>query len=333
VRQETAEALLARHPGSAKLVYLDPPFGTGKRFFLLASDALGESIVAYVDPVETERVFHRRARSLLRAVRRALRPDGVVVLQADSNRSAHYRLHLERAFGGANFWGEWIVRAGVSRQGLREQHSAGVTPAHHSLIVFGVRPLPFRSAGRRADGPWSHPATPELWNTLWLDIDTRGYESGYPTEKSVALMQRLVDWLTVQGDLVLEPFGGSGNLSITALGCGRRAALADVSEVAVRVAWHRVLRASIAAQTTAAFCGGAGIATPHPSIDRTRCAESLRRLAQDGLAYDAALIDRDRRVRGIVDPATAADEAFADLSYQQIDLFCPNSQICVSQID
>ena len=52
---------------------------------------------------------------------------------------------------------------------------------------------------------------------------------GYPTEKPVALLRTLIEQSSAAGELVLDPFCGSGNVGVAARALGRRAALCDVA--------------------------------------------------------------------------------------------------------
>jgi site-specific DNA-methyltransferase (adenine-specific) len=51
---------------------------------------------------------------------------------------------------------------------------------------------------------------------------------GYPTEKPVRLLRQLISQSSLPGELVLDPFCGSGNVGRAARGLGRRALLCDV---------------------------------------------------------------------------------------------------------
>lgn len=75
--------------------------------------------------------------------------------------------------------------------------------------------------------------------------------NGFPAEKPVALLRRLVEQSSREGELVVDPFAGSGSTLVAALGLGRRAEGADISERACEFAMAR-LRAHPPCQNGAA---------------------------------------------------------------------------------
>jgi site-specific DNA-methyltransferase (adenine-specific) len=64
--------------------------------------------------------------------------------------------------------------------------------------------------------------------------------SGYPTQKPVKLLERIVRASSDPGDLVADFFGGSGTTGVAAKRLGRRFILVDESPVAVQIAGRRL---------------------------------------------------------------------------------------------
>jgi site-specific DNA-methyltransferase (adenine-specific) len=64
--------------------------------------------------------------------------------------------------------------------------------------------------------------------------------TGYPTQKPEALLARVIEALSDEGDWVLDPFMGSGTTLVCALGRGRRAIGIDQSPEALTVARARL---------------------------------------------------------------------------------------------
>ena len=72
-----------------------------------------------------------------------------------------------------------------------------------------------------------------IWHTI---VSPTGREkTGYPTQKPEGLVRRFVHASSRAGDLVLDPFAGSGTLGAVAAATGRRYLLMDSSADAVRV--------------------------------------------------------------------------------------------------
>lgn len=85
-------------------------------------------------------------------------------------------------------------------------------------------------------------------DNLWLDIPDMMHlpaaeRTGYPTQKPLALLQRIVAVSSNPGDLVLDPFAGAGTTLLAAAGLGRRWLGIEASQAGVAVARARLLAA------------------------------------------------------------------------------------------
>jgi DNA modification methylase len=85
------------------------------------------------------------------------------------------------------------------------------------------------------------PGTPlgDVWD-LSIVAPSGAERTGYPTQKPLALLDRLITTLTDPGDLVLDPFCGSGTTLVSAQGLGRRALGMDQSADAIAVTKARI---------------------------------------------------------------------------------------------
>ena len=79
----------------------------------------------------------------------------------------------------------------------------------------------------------------DVW---WLTIVPPGSaeRTGYPTQKPVRLLERIVAASSRPGDLVLDPYAGSGTTGVAAARLGRRWLLVDRNPVAVAIARDRL---------------------------------------------------------------------------------------------
>jgi site-specific DNA-methyltransferase (adenine-specific) len=76
------------------------------------------------------------------------------------------------------------------------------------------------------------------WHTI---VSPTGREkTGYPTQKPVGIVRRMLQASTRSGDRVLDPFAGSGTLGAAAAELGRRYVLIDESDEAVAVMERRL---------------------------------------------------------------------------------------------
>ncbi|RIZ68540.1 MAG: site-specific DNA-methyltransferase [Methylococcales bacterium] len=81
----------------------------------------------------------------------------------------------------------------------------------------------------------------KMLSNVWLDIPYRGTETDYPTEKNEAILERLINWITDPGDLVLDTFMGSGTTQAVAMKLGRQFIGADINLGAVQTATKRLI--------------------------------------------------------------------------------------------
>ena len=82
----------------------------------------------------------------------------------------------------------------------------------------------------------------DLIGNLWDDIKPAlgNKRVGYPTQKPIDLYERIIDASSAPGDLVIDPFAGSGTTLIAAKRLGRRFAGCDISSEAVELANRRL---------------------------------------------------------------------------------------------
>jgi len=248
--------------GAFQLIYLDPPFNTGRlqrrRTLATAEDAdgdrtgfggrryatrlLGES--SYRDAFDDYLGF---LAPRLEHARRLLHRTGTLYLHVDY-REAHYcKLLLDELFGRACFLNEiiWAYDYGA--------RSRSRWPAKHDTILVYVRdPDAYHFDAAEVDRePYMAPGlvtaekaargklpTDVWWHTI---VPTTGHEkTGYPTQKPEGIVRRMVLASTRPGDWCLDCFAGSGTLGAVAAKSGRRYVLIDESAEAVRVATERL---------------------------------------------------------------------------------------------
>jgi len=108
----------------------------------------------------------------------------------------------------------------------------------------GERP-DFVRLGDKGQPQWyQYSGETRLASDVWSQVRTRGDETGYPTEKHEELLERLIEWLTQPGDLVLDPFVGSGTTVAVAQRKERRWIGIDCGKYAIYTTQTRLLRQS-----------------------------------------------------------------------------------------
>jgi hypothetical protein len=245
---DTADVLPA---GSLALVYLDPPFGTGRaqpyRFGLSA----GQRPLA--DPAGGDSWWLRWRPRFLATFER-LRAGGVFVLHLDPRSAPLARVGLDAEFGPDSFLNEivWHYRTGgIARDRLPSKHDTlliyrkGSGHTFHALLE--KRYLAHRASRkgveehRDAHGWYRFARVDDVWQVPVLPTDSRE-RLGYPTQKPEALVVRILETFTNPGDQVADLTSGSGTLLAAAHRSGRRWICGDSDPRAVLCALGRLAR-------------------------------------------------------------------------------------------
>jgi site-specific DNA-methyltransferase (adenine-specific) len=266
IRGDCRSELLALEAGCARLAYIDPPFFTQKVHRLAPRDRRRE--FAFADLWSGHEEYAEFLHACLSGVRRALAPDGSVVLHCD-RRSAHIaRAVLDRVFGAEFFRSEiiWSYRRWSNA-------TRALLPSHQTLYLYGksARYVFNRSYGeyspatnidqllqrrardahgksiyaRDAEGelvaadPKRGVPLGDVWDIPYLNPKARE-RVGYPTQKPVLLLERIIALASDPGDLVLDPCCGSGTTLVAAHLLGRRAVGIDRSEEAIAICRERL---------------------------------------------------------------------------------------------
>jgi len=236
------------------LIYIDPPFCTqGRRS--------GRGGVGYVDRwhdgLEGYLDF---LRPRLAEMRRVLKPTAAIFVHLDY-RTVHYvKLELDRIFGLGNFMNEiiWSYRTGgVSRRWLGRKHQTILAYAkslgRHKFHV--VRDGRFRTDGLNVDEagrPYKSttrgrlyfdprgPALTDVWEIPFLS--TVGNERiGYPDQKPLKLLERIIGCCTDPGDRVADFFAGSGTTLLAAERLTRRWLGCEINQGALALIRRRLM--------------------------------------------------------------------------------------------
>jgi site-specific DNA-methyltransferase (adenine-specific) len=261
---------------SATLAYLDPPFAVGTSFGARTPTRghRAKGPVAYDDRWPSLEAYVAWLEPRLDAVRTALAPDGSMWLHLDHRAVHEAKIASDRVFGRASFAGEviWVPGNGAkARTGLGVTHQTILlyarTPGAH--VWNGREPVlraPFAatslamhftkkdSAGRayreRTVGGRTYRYYADegrAIGSVWTDCPAmvantplRRETTGYPTQKPLKLLDRIVRAASGAGALVVDPFCGSGTTLEAAARAGRRFFGCDVGELAVATSTKRL---------------------------------------------------------------------------------------------
>jgi site-specific DNA-methyltransferase (adenine-specific) len=262
--------------GAFRLVYLDPPFNTGRtqrhRAVQTVRDPDGDrtgyggeryrtvvrTLYGYDDRFEDYWAF---LEPRLAEAWRLLDTHGTLYLHLDY-REAHYaKVALDALFGRECFLNELIWAYDYGGKSNRRW------PAKHDTILVYVKdPDAYYFDNETVDRePYMAPGlvTPEKaergklptdvwWHTI---VSTNGTErTGYPTQKPEGVLRRIVQASTAPGDAVLDLFAGSGTTGAVASALDRRFLLVDanpdaIAVMRVRLPHARFLAVPLSSQT------------------------------------------------------------------------------------
>lgn len=247
--------------GCAQLIYIDPPFNTGRvqsrgssvttrtesgnrvGFKGQRYEIVRETVLSYDDEFADYWGF---LEPRLEEAWRLLDQTGTLYLHLDY-REAHYaKVLLDALFGRDCFLNEiiWAYDYGGKAKNR--------WPAKHDTILVYVKdPKQFFFNSAAVDRePYMAPGlvTPEKaergklptdvwWHTI---VSPTGKEkTGYPTQKPLGVLRRIIQASSREGDLVIDFFGGSGTTGAAALELGRRFVLMDQNPEAIEVMRER----------------------------------------------------------------------------------------------
>ena len=280
---------LARIPdGSVDLIYLDPPFFSGKNYEIIWGDGseirgfedaqfykvvceCGEEFPAhhkicsecgasYKDAVKRRpneiKVYIDWLRPRLEECKRVLSDTGSIYCHLDWHAVHYVKVMMDDIFGYDNLRSEIIWRIGWL-SGFKTQKKGWIR--NHDTILYYIKSNEYtfnkeyisypedyvRRDGKKPTGKGL--AIEDTWNCTPLDtlnsINIMSFSKekmGYPTQKSEALLERIIKASSNPGDVVLDPFCGCGTAVTVAQKLGRKWIGIDVSPTSTRLMVKRL---------------------------------------------------------------------------------------------
>lgn len=253
--------------GVVDLVYVDPPFFTQRTHSLTARDR--KTKFEFSDEWDDRTEYLEFLRLRLREFHRVLKATGSLFFHCDTNASHYIRCLLDDVFGESMFRSEiiWHYR--------RWSNSQRTPLASHQTIFFYSKTNDYQyhqlfddyspstnvdqilqrrrrdeygksvyerdSIGNVVnDGHKKGVPISDVWDIPYLNPKAKE-RVGYPTQKPILLLERIISLVTMPGDVVMDPFSGSGTTLVAAELLGRKAVGVDISQDAVELARSRLL--------------------------------------------------------------------------------------------
>ena len=263
LKSDNQPALAAIPDRSIGLIYIDPPFNTGRtqaRTTLRVThdpesgdrsgfqgrryktEVIGK--MAYEDSCED---FLGFMEPRLQEAHRVLKDDGSIFVHLDYREVHYVKVLMDTIFGREAFVNEIIWSydfGGRSKSRWPAKHDNILwysrNPGQFVFNYDDIDRIPYMAPGLAGPEKAARGKTPTdvWWNTI---VSPTGSEkSGYPTQKPLKIIERIVRVHSRPGDIVLDFFAGSGTAGEAAARLDRTAILVDNNPEAVRVMRKRL---------------------------------------------------------------------------------------------
>lgn len=248
------------------LVYFDPPFFTQKKHSLANRD--NSKIYEFDDKFDSLEEYLSLIENTLIQCNRVLKNTGSVFLHCDKTASHNIRIILDKVFGKENFQSEVIwsyKRWSNAKKGLLNSHQIIFFYSKTDQFKFNTLYTDYsattnldqilQNRERNENGKAVYQRDKngnviigkakrgvplsDVWEIPYLNPKAKE-RTGYPTQKPVLLLNQIIKIATDEGDLVLDPFCGSGTTCVSAKSLNRNYLGIDISIDAVELANSRL---------------------------------------------------------------------------------------------
>ena len=190
----------------------------------------------------------------LAEMRRVLKPTGSIYLHCDPHANAYLRVLMDAVFGQRQFRNEIVwgySGGGIPRNDFPRKHDTILRYAKGREWKFHIIRKPYKENTQQVGKHSTYTGGADIdlergtpLTDWWVDLNTvTGWNperTGYPTQKPLALLERIITVSSDHADLVLDPFCGCGTAADAAASLGRKYLGIDISGIAVRVMQQRL---------------------------------------------------------------------------------------------
>jgi DNA modification methylase len=243
---------LAQFPDACvDLIYLDPPFFSNRNYEVIWGDEA--EVRSFEDRWEGGiNVYVNWMRERVIEMYRVLKPTGSLYLHCDWHAGHYLKMMLDDLFGMDKFRNEiiWYYKTGgMSKRWFGRKHDTIFLYSKGDNYTFNPMKEKSYLAHRYGfsnieifedeGGPYTMVGVRDVWDIPAL----RGNQPealGYPTQKPITLLERIIQASSNPGDIILDPFCGCGTTVAAAQNMGREWIGIDISPTAVNLIRRRV---------------------------------------------------------------------------------------------
>lgn len=227
--------------GSINLIYIDPPFNTG------TTQQRSRNSISYEDTHDNYIEF---CKLFLEQAHRILHKTGSLFFHIDY-REAHYiKILLDKIFGRINFKNEIIWAydyGGRSKKRWPTKHNTifwyTMNPDNYTFNYTAIDRIPYLAPGLAGPEKAKKGKVPtDVW---WQTVVTGKEKTGYPTQKPMAILERIIKVHSNKDDTVLDFFAGSGTTGEACEKHNRNYILIDNNKDAIDIMAKRLPKAEI----------------------------------------------------------------------------------------
>ena len=251
---------------SINLIYLDPPFFTERKHTLKSKDRTKE--FSFDDTWGSSEGYANFLYERIKLMHQLLKDDGSIFVHCDKSGEHIIRAILDKVFGEKNFQSEIIwsyKRWSNSKKGLLPSHQNIYFYSKTKNFKFNTVFTPYSETTnvdqilqrrtRNADNKSIYDTDKEgnillgdikkgvplndVWDIPYLNPKAKE-RVGYPTQKPLLLLERIIELTTDKNDIVLDPFCGSGTTCVAAKLLNRNYIGIDKSIEAIELSKSRI---------------------------------------------------------------------------------------------
>lgn len=266
INDDSLNVIKRMDENSIDMIYLDPPFYTQNEQKLFSSRTKEEYSFndKWIDMDEYLSYMSVR----LTECKRILKDTGSIFVHCDRNASHYLKVVLDKLFGISNFQSEIIwsyKRWSNSKKGLLNNHQViffysktknykfNTIYTNYSETTNIDQILQERIRGKNGKATYKYDESgnivvghskrgvplSDVWEIPFLNPKAKE-RVGYPTQKPIILLEQIIKLTTDKGDIVLDPFAGSGTTLVAAKLLERKFIGIDICPDAVKLSNERL---------------------------------------------------------------------------------------------